>query len=246
MPQRSSFVKRFVRANFESAWARWLRTAVTLREARAEHAFVSAQAKRSGLQPYEPRVVDSLLESKQQADTLFVLGSGASIRDLTPANFDEIRVQRSVGINNWGIHPFVPDFYAMESVPWVGDGKDFSRALGLLGREDIIAARPPLLVLRPPGGRELPEIAQLPRQLIDRVFYYGRVTPSTRQVGNLEGDVRRVLAPLISRHPGVFLDSGASVVRMVGVALSLGLKRVVLTGVDLNNTEYFWEKIRRH
>ena len=241
MPQIPAVVVSLVREVVEKSWARRVRSAITLKEARAEQRFVNGQAEKSGVKAFQPNSFESMLESKKQADTLFVMGSGESIRNLSSVNFEEIRSQRSVGINNWGIHRFVPDFYALESVPWVGDGKDFARALGLLSREDIVGARPPLLVLRPPTGRQLPELATLPSPLADRVFYYGRVSPSTRRVSNLGQDAKSILAPLIAAHPGVFLDSGASVVRMVGVALSLGLTRVVLTGVDLTHTDYFWE-----
>ena len=81
----------------------------------------------------------------------------------------------------------------------------------------------------------------MPSQFTGRIFYYGRMSPATRKGGNLENDIRRVLAPLMSQHPGVLLDSGASIIRMVGVALSLGLARVVFAGVDLNTKSYFWE-----
>ena len=225
----------------ETRCASAVRQGITLREARAEAVFVQRQAANFGVRAYEPEAFSSRLEGKDAADTLFVLGSGSSIRNLTVENFDEIRSQRSVGINNWGIHPFVADFYALESVPWVGDGQDFSRALGLLSRNDILAARPPVMVLRPSSGRNLPELKKLASAFLERIFFYGRIAPSTRRLDNLQEDIAGVLPDLVSQHDGVFLDSGASIIRMVGVALSLGLSRVVLTGVDLNNSDYFWE-----
>lgn len=236
------FASRLGRRVFETPWASGVRKAVVLREAASEAAFVKRQAEQFGQRAFDPHVFAASLEPKEEVDTLFILGSGSSIRDLTAANFDQIRSQRSVGINNWGIHSFVPDFYALESVPWVGDGKDFARAIGLLKREDIVKACPPLLVLRPRSGNDMPALASLPAAYENRVFFYGRVSPSTRATRNLSEDIGRVLRPLLDRYDGVFLDSGASIIRMVGVALSLGLTRIVLTGVDLNNTEYFWEE----
>ena len=236
-----SLLKEWGRLLFEARWATAIRVAVSLGEASREEKFLARQAELSGRQMFQAEEFQSLLRRKESADTLFVMGSGASIRKLTLQNFTQIRAQRSVGVNNWGLHPFVPDFYALESVPGVGDGKDFARAVGLLSRDDVVAARPPLLVLRPRAGLNLPELDRLPSLLGDRVFYYGRVSPSTRRLENLESDIGRILRLLSRRHSGVFFDSGASVVRMLGVALSLGLTRVVLTGVDLDNTKYFWE-----
>jgi hypothetical protein len=54
---------------------------------------------------------------KPHADTLFILGSGASVEDLGPEYFREINSQVSVGINAWPLHHFVPDLYAFEPVP---------------------------------------------------------------------------------------------------------------------------------
>ena len=230
------------RAAFETPLASGLRKTITLREARSEVRFINQQAEVFGVKAFHPDAFSSSLEPKHTADTLFVLGSGSSIKDLTAANFEEIHSQRSVGINNWGMHWFVPDFYALESVPWVGDGEDFSRALQLLDRKDIFDARPSIMVLRPSSGRKLPGLESLPSAFSGRVFFYGRVSPATRRAANLRKDFARVLGSVVFQHKGVFLDSGASVVRMIGVALSLGLSRVVLTGVDLNDTSYFWEE----
>ena len=238
---RPVITNRLSRAALETRCASAVRKGITLREARAERVFVRRQAQNFGVRAYEPQAFRSRLKRKDTADTLFVLGSGSSIRSLTAEQFEEMRSQFSVGINNWGIHPFVADFYALESVPWVGDGKDFSRALGLLSRNDILAARPPLMVLRPSSERHLPELKDLAPAILERVFFYGRIAPSTRRLENLQADIAGVLPGLVSQHDGVFLDSGASVIRMIGVAISLGLSRVVLTGVDLNNSDYFWE-----
>lgn len=72
-------------------------------------------------------------------------------------------------------------------------------------------------------------------------MFYGRVSPFTRRRENLERDLSLGLASALPRFQSVVFDSGASVVRMVGVGLALGLQRIVLTGVDLNGLEYFWE-----
>jgi hypothetical protein len=210
-------------------------------EAFVEKQFVKAQAIAHNVGDLDPKKLSQSLEIRSDADTFFILGSGSSVGALLPENFEEIRRQRSVGINTWGIHSFVPDIYALESVPAVGDGKDFLRSLNLLRRSDIVSRTPALLVLRPRTGDDHSELHDLPRELFERVFYYGRVSPTTRKIKNLRHDVPEHLNALGARYPGIFLDSGASVVRMMGLALAMGFRKIVLVGVDLNDSEYFWE-----
>ena len=47
-------------------------------------------------------------------DTVFILGSGAIITELSPSQWELIRAHDSIGFNNWTMHPFVPTFYFFE------------------------------------------------------------------------------------------------------------------------------------
>jgi len=237
----SSWGKKLARCALETTAGSFVRKAVVAREARLEEACVATLAQQAGVSIFHPQNFGGKLEAKPSADTFFILGSGGSINALTPGNFEEIGRQRSVGINNWPIHDFVPDMYSFDSVPWVGDGNNFRRSMDLLRREDIVNARPLVLVVRLKNPGELKVLETIPPELRDNVHFYGRVMPATRKVKNLTRDVRDALASVLSRRDGIVLDSGASIVRMVGIGLSLGYKNIVLTGVDLNNTQYFWE-----
>jgi hypothetical protein len=143
------------------------------RDARRESSFALRQAETASVPLLSPDRLRDKLGLDSGADTLYILGSGASIEDLTSAHFDHIAKHSSVGINNWGVHPFVPDIYSFESVPWVGDGQDFPRAMGLLDRGDIRSRQPEILVLRPKTSWEMAkgpvrvsETTFLPRKVI--------------------------------------------------------------------------------
>jgi len=234
--------KMFARVVLESSLGAATRQAIVSREAYAEEAIVKQKAGQAGVEVFRPESFGKKLRDKPLADTFFVLGSGSSVNRLTSDNFSEIGHHRSVGINNWPIHPFVPDMYSFDSVPRVGDGQNFRRSLELLRRPDIVAARPQLLAVRLKDHSEISQIDMLPGELRPNFYFYGRVMPATRKVANLTKDLSGALSMLTRDHPGVVLDSGASVVRMVGIALALGYRKIVLVGVDLNNTNYFWEE----
>ena len=56
----------------------------------------------------------SEFRARKGSDTLYVLGSGASVGRLTRADFDAIAAADSIGLNFWLLHDFVPDFYQFE------------------------------------------------------------------------------------------------------------------------------------
>jgi hypothetical protein len=239
---RTDASRNIARLVLEGPKAQGLRRMVMDFDACSERAFLDRQAQRSRVPTLELNTLRSSLPHKPQADTFFVLGSGASVEDLSPEQFAEIRRHRSVGINNWGVHPFVPDLYSFESVPSVGDGQDLPRALSLLNRAEIVAHQPALLVLRPSTHGELAHLSEIPLELRDKVFFYGRVLPATRLRKNLVLDIETFFRFVAPRYPGVVLDSGASVVRMACLGILLGYRKIVFVGVDLNNTQYFWER----
>lgn len=230
------------RTVLEAEGSRVFRHSVMSREARSESRFVSTQAALGDVRAIEFSGFRDSLAPKPVAEAFFILGSGSSIEDLSEENFAEIRRHRSVGINNWGVHPFVPDIYSFESVPSVGDGQDLPRALSFLNRDDILDARPAVLLLRPRFAAELVHLAKIPSALEDNVFFYGRISPATRLEKNLVSDIDFFLKAVTPRYPGVVLDSGASVVRMAFLGLLLGYRSLVFSGVDLTNTQYFWER----
>lgn len=223
-----------------------IRAVVMGSEALAESALVKSQARKSLATALNWKSLSAVLEIKPEADTFFVLGSGSSIEDLTTKNFMEIERNRSVGINNWPVHSFVPDFFSFESVPRVGDGMDFPRALQLLSRKDIVERRPPVLVLRPNTGAELRFLNLVPLELRRKTFLYGRITPATRLAERLNDDFGFFFRSTALRHPSVLMDSGASVVRMAVLGILLGYRNITFAGVDLTNTQYFWERNPAH
>ncbi len=218
-----------------------------LRDASArESDIVSRHSGSAGLGKLNLNALRLSLGRTPDIDTFFVLGSGASVEELTSQHFSEISSQRSVGINTWPVHPFVPDILSFESVPAVGDGRDFPRNLGFLHREDIVDNAPVILVLRPKTEEELQHLSVIPTELRQSTYLYGRVTPVARREGYLAKDIDYFFSHLASTSPSLLLDSGASVVRMIVLGILLGFRRIVLVGVDLNGSGYFWEKNPRH
>lgn len=217
-----------------------LRDRVFQFEVEREARFVEAQRKASGLpKSAHERIVREL--RARANETFFILGSGASVEDDTANRFEIISQGVSVGINAWVLHDFVPTLYCFEPVP--NREVDHYKTLGILNRPEVIEALPGVLVLRPRTQIEFEQVRQIPRELVFRSLLYGRVAVPTRVQSQLARDSANSLNYLSKGlSPLVTMDSGASIIRMTSLAFQLGYRRIVYVGVDLNNTEYFWER----
>ncbi len=116
MNSARSIARNLTRSLIETRVGGIARQQIMVKDAAAEQAFVGAQSAVAGVAALTPARVALGLRAKPSADTFFILGSGGSIEELTTQNFDEIGQQRSVGINNWPVHPFVPDLTAKVTV----------------------------------------------------------------------------------------------------------------------------------
>ena len=176
--------------------------------------------------------------------TVFLLGSGSSINELAEQDFAHIRQGVSIGINAWALHAFVPDVYSFETGQ-DGDGpseetKFVSRALN---RKQVIELKPKFVFLRPTLPATSRNLVEVPPNLETAAYMYGRANVVTKMRSNLRADLSRIVRAIrIGDAPqNVLLDNGASVVRLMGLFAAQGHKNIVLVGVDLNRSPYFWQ-----
>ena len=235
-----TYVRLASRQALDGPLGRGLRDQVFRFEVAREARFVEAQRKLTGLMESAESMVTQELRSRV-GDTFFILGSGSSVEDDAASRFRIISQGVSVGINAWVLHDFVPTMYSFEPVP--SRESDHYKTLSILNRPEVLDAMPAIFVLRPRTSIEFEQIRQLADPLMARTLVYGRVAVPTRILRHLSRDAAVSLRHLAARtSPVVTLDSGASVVRMTSLAIQLGFKKIVYVGVDLNHTEYFWEK----
>jgi hypothetical protein len=215
----------------------------SLRDAHRERLFVLRRAAALGLETLDLRTLRKSI-GKPDADTFFILGSGASVEDLNHGDFETIRREVSVGINAWALHHFVPDLYSYE--PGAENEGSHYKTMPLLNRSDVLDALPHILFLKPRTQFEAEQLNQIPTALLQRTYLYGRFHPFTRSASNLARDLGHILDHLGNRNDPVLPDSGASVTRMACLGILMGFRHIVFVGVDLNNTEYFWERNPSH
>jgi len=176
--------------------------------------------------------------------TLFILGSGASVNRLTEAHFAAVQRGFSIGMNAWVSHDFVPDAYSFEAdsslAPASLEIRTMSKALS---RRALSHPETILLLLRPKRPELVHRMVEVPEGLKRRAFMYGRHNLLTRTDAALRKDLGPIVANRFENfhNSPVLIDNGASVVRMIEIGLFAGFREIVLLGIDLNSSPYFWE-----
>jgi len=202
-----------------------------------------AIAKNLGFNTLDHRKL--LASGVKREGKLFILGSGASINDLTPANFDEIARNTSIGINVWVAHPFVPDYYSFESgnFPVAEDERIHRQYLtDQLSRQEVIDKKPEILLLRPKAPSHESQFPAIPESLKKNTYLTGRTNVLEFDTCFGEIEMTRFLNYFLKGKipPSVLPDNGASVFRLVFWGIAMGFRDIILVGIDLNEEPYFW------
>jgi hypothetical protein len=209
-------------------------------------AIKASQSARRVAEEYGYQALDSagdFFGPGNSRETLFLLGGGSSINELSNSHFEHMRSQASIGFNVWAIHPFIPDVYSFETgKDKDGPSEDTQYISQRLLHQDVIEANPKFLFLRPTLPATPRNLVQVPEALRRNQFMYGRANLPTRNSSNLRRDIHRILQSykLGEAPSNVLLDNGATVVRMLFFGALQGFKKIVLTGIDLDDRPYFW------
>jgi hypothetical protein len=219
-----------------------------------ELALQVARAERAGrVGPWRgmPRAIGSRVP--RQSDTLFVLGSGESINDHPAEHWRVVGAHDALGLNFWLLHRFVPSAYLFE---WVGREPSAAQQARLAVRQELLRLRAPEIDGRPllfrlPAWRSVGARAVSAEDVVDQLGCAGQNLVVTSDLNLPELDahgVRRTLAllrrlgALTPRPSWRYLASArGSVLWAVLYGLRMGYRHIVLCGVDLAGTNYFFD-----
>jgi hypothetical protein len=182
---------------------------------------------------------------KGNSDTLFILGSGASINRISDQGWMKIGSEKSVGLNYWPIHDFVPSFLMFE-LPRGDRARYF---FDVFNKKAHIYKNIPLIFKGLYKNRkDFGDIKKVQdffsEELRENMYLPMEFSIPGRDITELEG----VLEYLF--HCGFFnsddrINSLAQYRGTVTCAIIFGIKagfkNIVLCGVDLNDTCYFYE-----
>lgn len=170
---------------------------------------------------------------------VFILGSGASVLELTAENWREVRSSPSIGFGAWPLHPFVPDLLAFGPTRGLLDYEAvFTR---VMSRKDIVEAKPEVLLLRSSLAEDIEMYSRLPEPHHSQASIYGRFSSLSHNANSLRFELFRFFKYPNLADFGITFDSGSTLTRMISFAIKSGAREIVLLGVDLNTPQYFWE-----
>ncbi|SUZ31968.1 hypothetical protein ROE7235_01719 [Roseibaca ekhonensis] len=194
---------------------------------------VSRLRRAAGLTPFS--LADA--RAKKQSDTLVVLGSGRSINRLTDADWQRLdRDYDTLGLNFWMLHPFTPRFYQFEAGPTDDRTRQFEDFLS-----ERAARMASVMMIYKDMERHQLDLTRLPDQTVRSLRVLNKVNLPVETEAGLRRSLTLVRRARLTQATGLLLFARASIVQAASFGAAMGYKRIVLAGVDLNDTRYFWE-----
>lgn len=192
------------------------------------------------------KTINHISTNLRKSDTLFVLGSGASINELSQKDWNNIVKYDSVGFNFWFVHDFVPSYYIYEESLDKQRNQLFYDILHEKKSlyQDTVFLIKDIEVKNVSYQKIPPEIKHnfylAPSISLKKPFLQEKAFHKIMQ------KCLRFLNLLNKKSIKMLFNRKASIVFIITLAYYLGYKKVVLCGVDLNNNRYFFDDAYYH
>lgn len=167
------------------------------------------------------RLSERELRATRRSDTAFVFGSGRSLVDITPEEWQRIAEHDTISLREFPRQQWVRADYHLTGE--VDELDEYARRL----RENPLYADTIFIVM---GGL----FAHMGNELIGR-----RLLPSGARIFRFRRTARWRYAPP-SPTPRRLVHGPNSIFDAVNLAYALGHRRIVVAGADYYNKEYFW------
>ena len=183
----------------------------------------------------------SILGRLKRANTIFILGSGGSINDITNDMWSHMRKNNSVGFNNWYAHDFIPDFFCFEVKR---DARFCKRFFSNFNKVQYRYCNIPI-IWKDPWAFNPNILAEYRDLFFGKKVIFPRFIEleggsSTELSDNLQSSLY-IREKYFVPEDYIILQRRASLSALVDLACQLGFKNIVLCGVDLVDSKYFWE-----
>jgi hypothetical protein len=177
------------------------------------------------------QIEDKLVVEQNNELGAFILGSGASINDVSTEQWQDIKGQFSLGLNNFYIHSFTPNVYFCEFV----DNPEFleliyRELLDNPARKDAKVMLAGRYILFRGGGYRKPTV-QTPTLYITR-----SVKIRSKSI------LKQLLNAYYSPRSGCLTHHISNLDTAIHYCVQKGFKNIYLMGVDLTDDGYFWDQ----
>lgn len=171
----------------------------------------------------------------KKSDTLYIIGTGGSINDISNDEWNEIKKHDSIGLNFFFIHDFKPTLYMVEL-------NHTSLMIDLMEKKlfNVTNETPVYVniqhVLR---CSSYEKVFSIDNAIKPNAFYYSPAYCLLPQDEVLCAEI----APLLLRtyYHKWLLNNSSNLDTAICMAYQRGYKNIKLVGVDLDNNKYFWD-----
>jgi hypothetical protein len=168
-------------------------------------------------------IIQDELKKYKTSDICFVLGSGSSINEITTKQWEIISKYDTIGINSWVYHDFVPSFYYIELKNSGNERSDIKSFKYHYDKKKHLYTNTKFISI----DKWFDNLQSI---LEDHEFIYG-VAYNKRQ----NCDCEYGMDPKRLTH-----SCGASLSLIIELLYKMKYTKIVLLGVDLYNSGYFW------
>lgn len=194
-------------------------------EAEVKNVFFRAHAKFKGF-----KLIDNYKDTKKKSDTVFIVGSGESINNLTTSEWSFIQKHNIIGLNYSFVHPVIPDYHLMEMIP-LPEMQDFFCEITNKNYKDVDMFFQYKHVIK--SNFDLLKYKHQEKMYVHVPHLYPTVYPEVLELyfRELQRTTNIKLSNLVHHNSHI----GCAVM----FAQALGYKKIVMLGIDLNGGDYF-------
>jgi hypothetical protein len=195
-----------------------------------------------------PRISDARLAQHKTSDTVFILGSGDSINDITDRQWAHIDQHDSIGLNRWPIHDFVPTYYVFEHHLNPKQTQFNRKHWEMIDSVEADYRDIPVIIKDTSAIRDRLEPGDLPEWLRGELIV--SADSSFPQVVSWDSPAEQNETLLRYLDYKGYFDEGnfrllyrkrSSISYLLHLCTLLGYETIVLCGVDLTDSGYFFD-----
>jgi len=190
------------------------------------------------------------LSPLKTSDTVFILGGGASINQISQEKWKIIGEHDSIAMNFWLAHPFVPKIFLFENIRPGEDLELMFRVFhDLLDRRAFDYRNTVKIIseLAPLSCRQL--VLDVPKAFRPHLYIGHSANIVARDEKELVAGIRYMIRQGAFEprdHIAWHLKCGGSVLAALSMAVCMAYSRIILCGIDLGNAEYFYQDVEKY
>lgn len=171
------------------------------------------------------------------SNSIFILGSGPSINDISEEQWQHIKKHDSIGFNYWFIHNFVPTFYMLQFG---------NNLLNVLADNHYKYTNIPFIIRGSAFAKKGLEVNNHQINILkDNPVYYLKEYPISSRCSidiNLLFKYMDALGFMEYGTITKFIPKWRSTLGLLlMLAYQMGYKNIVLCGTDMKNSDHFWD-----